>query len=145
VLEESPVFPVPSIKSAAAIDVTRQADEPPYVGVFDRLKVCIGSSSSHASGPATAAANFMRASSATSVERIRAALLAFLFRTDRGHAADTAVIPRLMTGMMPAEPVPNGLHMSWRPYDAGRLRGPATAPCFFDPAIDAEEPRDNAK
>ncbi len=102
-LEESPLFPVTSINSAAAIDVSRQPDELPFLGVFDRLRIWIGPSTSHTSGPITAAIRFKHALSPALVERIRAAPLAFLFRTDKSRAADDAVIPRLMSGMTPAQ------------------------------------------
>jgi L-serine deaminase len=101
------MFPALSIKSDTAIGASRQADQSPHVGIFDLFKIGIGPSSSHTSGPMTAAADFMHALSAASVERIRATLLGSLARTGKGHATDTAVTLGL-TGLMPAEVDPVG-------------------------------------
>jgi Serine dehydratase beta chain len=146
VLEESPVFPVPSIKSNAAIDVSRQADERPHVAVFDLFKVCVGPSSSHASWPSIAAANFMSPPSAASIERIRLALLGSLSRTDEVHATQTTVVARSTMGMMPAESIRTGRTYFGVPCNASDVcAGLAAAPCFFGPEVDLEELKDDAR
>jgi L-serine dehydratase len=130
------MFPVRSTKSDAAIDASRRADEEPYVGVFDLFKIGIGPSSSHTSGPMTAAARFMHALSAASVERIRVTLFGSLAWTGKGHVTDTAVILGL-TGLMPDKVDPERIaDILATVRRERRLRGPSGQSVVFDPDAD---------
>lgn len=130
------MFPILSIEPDAAIGATRHADEAPYVGVFDLFKIGIGPSSSHTSGPMTAAANFIHALSAASVERIRVTLFGSLAWTGKGHATDTAVILGL-TGLMPDEVDPERIaDILATARRERRLRGPGGRSVVFNPDVD---------
>jgi L-serine dehydratase len=83
-----------------------QPGDAPYVGVFDLFKIGVGPSSSHTSGPMTAAANFVRGLSEAPVAGIKVTLFGSLAWTGKGHATDSAVVLGL-AGLMPNQVDPD--------------------------------------